>query len=419
MNIKLGYGDSYQCIDIPDNNILDILNANDVEHQFLGTLAVRHAIENPIGDDRLSNKINKSTNKNLKVCIITSDITRPMPSKIVLPLVLEELNLAGVSKENIKIVFALGSHRHQTKEEMISLVGEEIYNTYICEDSTPEDTVRLGITSNQTPIEISKNVAESDFIICLGNVDFHYFAGYSGGAKALFPGCASKNSIEHNHKFMLLDKARPGNIIDNPIRNDIEEVARIIKIDYILNVVLDEHKNIVYAASGNYIKAHRKCCEYIDNMYVKHLDTKADIVIVSQGGLPKDTNLYQTQKALDNASYAVRDGGIIILVGKCTDGLGNETFERYFIESKTSDDIIDKIKNKFELGGHKAAAIAKVLKYSSIYLVSSLDTNLVNKLYMTPFRNVQAAYDAAINKLGNDSKVLIMPYGGSTFPIVE
>lgn len=419
MNIKLGYGSSYQNIEVPDNNILDILHANEVHHEYVGIDAIKHAIENPIGDERLSTKINKLNNKNLKISIITSDITRPMPSKIVLPLILDELDIAGIKSENIKIIFALGSHRHQTKEEMISLVGEDIYNKYKCEDSTPEDVVSLGTTSNNTPIEISKNVASSDFIICLGNVDFHYFAGYSGGAKALFPGCASKNSIEYNHKFMLDDKAHQGNITGNPIRDDIEEVAKIKKIDYILNVVLDEHKNIVYAASGDYIKAHRKCCEYIDKMYIKHLNTKADIVIVSQGGLPKDTNLYQVQKALDNASYAVRDGGIIILVGECRDGLGNETFEKYFLESKISDEIIDKIKNKFELGGHKAAAIAKVLKYASIYIVSSLDKDLVKKLYMSPFDNAQLAFDAAIKELGSNSKVLIMPYGGSTLPIIK
>ncbi len=419
MNIKLGYGSSYQNIEVPDNNILDILHANEVHHEYVGVDAIKYAIKNPIGDERLSTKINKLNNKNLKICIITSDITRPMPSKIVLPLILDELDIAGIKSENIKIIFALGSHRHQTKNEMISLVGEDIYNKYKCEDSTPEDVINFGTTSNNTPIEISRNVASSDFIICLGNVDFHYFAGYSGGAKALFPGCSSKNSIEHNHKFMLDDRAHPGNIFNNPIRNDIEEVVKFKNIDYILNVVLDEHKNIVYAVSGDYIKAHRKCCEYIDKMYVKHLDTKADIVIVSQGGLPKDTNLYQLQKALDNASYAVRNGGIIILVGECKDGLGNETFEKYFLESKTSNEIIDKIKNKFELGGHKAAAIAKVLKYSSIYMVSSLDKNLVNKLYMLPFDDVQSAFDKAMDKLGKDSKVIIMPYGGSTFPIIK
>ena len=154
MNIKLGYGSSYQNIEVPDNNILDILHANEVHHEYVGIDAIKYAIKNPIGDERLSTKINKLNNKNLKICIITSDITRPMPSKIVLPLILDELDIAGIKSENIKIIFALGSHRHQTKEEMISLVGEDIYNKYKCEDSTPEDVVSLGTTSNNTPIEI-------------------------------------------------------------------------------------------------------------------------------------------------------------------------------------------------------------------------------------------------------------------------
>lgn len=141
--------------------------------------------------------------------------------------------------------------------------------------------------------------------------------------------------------------------------------------------------------------------------------------MVSQGGAPKDLNLYQTQKALDNAKHAVRDGGVIILMGSCREGLGEKTFEQWLLEAEKPGDLIERITKDFRLGGHKAAAIAMVLERAQIYLVSDLEPELVKKCFMTPFSNVQAAYEAAVQKLGEDAKVIAMPYGGSTVPRCE
>ena len=190
-------------------------------------------------------------------------------------------------------------------------------------------------------------------------------------------------------------------------------------MDFLLNVVLDEHKQILRAVAGDVTAAHRAGCAFLDTLYRKEIDRRADIVIVSQGGAPKDLNLYQTQKALDNAKHAVRDGGVVILVGSCKEGLGEKTFEAWMTAAPTPHSLIDRIQREFRLGGHKAAAIAMVLEHADIYLVSDLAPELVESLFMKPFPTVQAAYDAAAERLGKDASVLVMPYGGSTLPHVR
>ena len=157
-------------------------------------------------------------------------------------------------------------------------------------------------------------------------------------------------------------------------------------------------------------------CAFLDTLYRKEIQQRADIVIVSQGGAPKDLNLYQTQKALDNARHAVKDGGVVILVGSCKEGLGEKVFEEWMTSAPTPRSLIERIRREFRLGGHKAAAIAMVLERAEIYLVSDLEDDLVRRLFMRPYHSVQEAYDAAVRKCGLAATVLAMPYGGSTLP---
>ena len=192
----------------------------------------------------------------------------------------------------------------------------------------------------------------------------------------------------------------------------------MVGIDFILNVVLSEHKEILRAVAGDVTKAHRAGCAFLDTLYRKELPEAADIVLVSQGGAPKDLNLYQTQKALDNAKHAVRDGGIIILIGSCREGLGERTFEEWMTTAPTADSLIERIQREFKLGGHKAAAIAMVLERAEVDLVSELDDDFVRSLFLVPQPSAQAALDHAFAKLGPDARVLSMPYGGSTLPKV-
>ena len=166
-------------------------------------------------------------------------------------------------------------------------------------------------------------------------------------------------------------------------------------------------------------EAHRVGCRFLDSLYQVKIGKRADIVIVSQGGAPKDLNLYQTQKALDNSKHAVRDGGIVILVGSCKEGLGNPVFEKWMLDAPTPRALVDRIHAEFRLGGHKAAAIAMVRERADIFMVSEMPDTLVKDIFMTPFSSLQEAYDEAIRRLGPDASVIVMPYGGSTLPVLS
>lgn len=412
MHFSFGYGDGEEAVTLPDQNVVDILTPNVIELGLVGEDAVLDALENPIGTPCLKNIVRPGE----QIAIVTSDITRPMPTHLVMPHLLDELYAGGVVPGDITLVFALGCHRKHTRAEMEKLAGARAFSEITCVDSDPEDCVRMGMTQNGTPVDITRAVAEANRHICLGNIEFHYFAGYSGGGKALMPGVSTRAAIRKNHALMVEPAAHAGKLEGNPIREDIEEAAAIAGVDFILNVVLDAHKKIIRAVAGDAIQAHRAGCAFLDTLYRKEIKQRADIVIVSQGGAPKDLNLYQTQKALDNAKHAVKKGGIVILIGSCREGLGEKTFEKWMTESPSPTFMIDRIQRDFRLGGHKAAAIAMVLRDADIYLVSEMSPDLVKRMFLTPFQTAQAALDAAFEKLGADATVLLMPYGGSTLP---
>ena len=412
---KFGFGKGFKQFRIKEENIIMELKQNKVEFDLTGSKEVTRAINNPIGTQRLS----KIVHPGEKVAIVTSDITRPMPSSLVLPIVIQELTDAGIKLEDITVVFALGSHRKQTEEERKYIVSEEIFSKVKCIDSDPDVCIHLGSSNNGTPIDIFETVANADRRICLGNIEFHYFAGYSGGAKALMPGVSSRAAIQANHSGMVKNEAKAGELDSNPVRIDIEEVVKFVPIDFILNVVLDEDKNIIKAVAGHYVEAHREGCRFLDKLYKIQIPERADIVVTTPGGYPKDINLYQAQKALDNSKHAVKEGGIIILLASCNEGLGEEVFERWMLAAKSPESLVDDIQKNFELGGHKAAAIALVLQKARIFLVSDLEKEFVKSLFMEPFADMNSALYTAFNELGENAKVILMPHGGSTLPYLD
>ena len=412
MQYELGFGKGMQTVEIKENCLLDVLLPNPVTKELTGETEVRRALTQPVGSPPLRELVRPGE----KIAIVTSDITRPVPTWRIMPAVLDELYAAGCRAEDLLLVFALGSHRHHTEEEKQHLAGERAWAEIRCIDSDGSDCVHLGVTANGTPVDIFRPVAEADKVICIGNIEYHYFAGYSGGAKAIMPGVSTREAIQANHSKMIRQEACAGRLKGNPVREDIEEAGSILGIDFIVNVVLDEHKEIIRAFAGDVTKAHRAGCAFLDTLYTKPIRRRADIVLVSQGGAPKDLNLYQTQKALDNAKHAVRDGGIIILVGSCREGLGEKTFEEWLTSAPDPHSLIDRIEREFKLGGHKAAAIAMVQERAEIYLVSEMEPAFVRSLFMKPFASAEVAYKAAREKLGENASVILMPYGGSTLP---
>lgn len=233
----------------------------------------------------------------------------------------------------------------------------------------------------------------------------------------MLPGCASRATVRANHAMMVRPEAAAGRLEGNPVRADIEEGAAMLGVDFILNVVADGARHrIVGAVAGDVTAAHRRGCEIVAQRGIVPIERRADVVLVSAGGYPKDVNLYQAQKALDNAAYAVRDGGILILVAECPEGLGNRTFEAWMADADTPDELLERIQREFVLGGHKAAAIAAVLKRASVYLVSALPDELVRQCGMVPWGDLAEALDAAWIALGSEASLLVLPQGGSVLP---
>lgn len=413
MKHTVGIGTRTMDVEVADENLIEVMHANDVSFDAKGAQVVVDALDHPIGTEKLEDIVKPGD----KVCIITSDVTRPLPTAVVLPPVMDRLHAAGIKDEDVLLAIALGSHRPQTEEELEHIMGE-YYGKLKVLNGDSRGLVHVGETSHGTPCDILAEVMDCDVRISLGNVEYHYFAGYSGGAKAIMPGVSTFEAIQKNHSIMVDPAAHSGNM-ESPVRLDLEEACGIVGLHFIVNVVLDEEKQVVYCACGDFIKAQRDACRQLDRLYGCELTEEADIVIVSQGGAPKDLNLYQLQKALDNAKHPVKEGGIIILVGSCAEGLGQSTFEQWMLEASCPQDVVDHLQRDFKLGGHKAASVAQIMLKANIYLVSDMDDDFVKSIFMTPFHSVQEAYDAAKAKMGEDARVLIMPHGGSTLPLMR
>ncbi len=398
----LPYGKSDVQIDISTEYPVKVLKPTTAKKVADEIKVIERALGSPINTRRLS----EMAGKGQKAVIIVSDTTRPTPTAKMLPPLISELKSGGL--EDITIVFGLGIHRKQTEEEKKAILGK-LYGKIKSIESDVNDCVYLGTTSRGTPVEIFKPVVDADMVICTGNIEFHYYAGYSGGAKAILPAVSSKKSIEANHSLMIDPKSSAGRF-DSPVREDLEEAAAMVGIDFVLNVVLNERKEIVFAAAGDCIEAHRKGAAFLDRMAKVRVEP-ADIIIVSPGGWPKDIDIYQSHKALEHAKNAVKEGGSIILVAECKEGYGNRVFEKWLDFDR--DEAIKRFRAGFVMGGHKAALIASLTKRADLYLVSSLPDEMVRRSYFIPAA-LQDALDMALRKYGAGVKIIVIPYGVST-----
>ncbi|GAB4410904.1 MAG: nickel-dependent lactate racemase [Anaerolineales bacterium] len=413
-SVELPFGRGSVSVEIPSGNLIGIFAPRELGQAAVDeAAAVRRALDNPVGTLRLRDLARRGQ----KVAVITSDLTRPCPSERLLPPVLDELAAAGIPDDDIAIVIGLGLHRPMTEGELRDAVGEGVFRRVRVINHDVRDTVSLGRTSFGTPVEVFRPVVEADFRVCLGNVEFHYFAGYSGGAKAIVPGCASEATVTANHAMMVRPEAQAGRLEGNPVRADLEEAAAMVGVDFLLNVVVDGEHRIVQAVAGDARAAHRVGCEWVAQRGKVPIPALADIVLVSAGGYPKDVNLYQAQKALDNAAYAVKPGGIIILVAECAEGCGNRTFEQWMTSGDTPAALLERIQERFVLGGHKAAAVAVVAQKAQIFFVSP-SMAAWRLAGMETYDSLGAALAEAWRRVGRGATVLVLPEGGSVLPQV-
>lgn len=419
MEMKLAYGKEYVVASITDENVKEVLLPVESTGLQDPGAAVRAAMANPIGSPALSTIARDK--RPAKVAIVVNDITRPTPYDVMLPPLLEELREAGIKPEQITLIVATGTHRAHTDEENRRIFGAEVADSIqiLSHDCNAPDLISVGKLSDGTELIINKEVAQADMVITTGLITLHYIAGFSGGRKSILPGVAAKHLIQESHSMMVDPRARTGNYPDNPVHHRMLEAARLAKVDFILNVVTNEQKQIVEVVAGEVEQAWLKGVEVCARLNMLTLKEPADAAIACAGGFPKDINLYQAQKGMDAAAAAVKPGGTIILVAKCPEGLGERTFARWLDEAHCLQDIFDHFDRGFELGGHKAFAIAQVLKDKEVVLVSDLGRELTAKLYMTYAPDLQWAVDYIKDKHGAEYTCYIMPQAGMIFPEVK
>jgi len=418
-NIKLPYGKGFLEVEIPDERLNAILESDINKYKpELGEVdLVREALENPIGTPKLRDMAKGKK----KVVIIASDHTRPVPSKVIMPLMLEEIR-KGNPDADITILISTGCHRETTKEELIEKFGPEIVakekiHVHNCDDESM--LVNIGVLPSGGLLIINKLAVEADLLVAEGFIEPHFFAGFSGGRKSVLPGIASRATVMYNHNAEFIDneKARTGILDGNPIHNDMLYAARAARLDFIVNVVINADKEIIYAVAGDCDLAHREGCRFLEGQ-CKVNKIMSDIVISTNGGYPLDQNIYQAVKGMTAAEVTVNEGGVIIMIAKSNDGHGGEHFYKSFKEEKNVDNMLkvflDTPREQTIPDQWQSQIFARVLKKAKVIYVSDAPDDMVSDLHMIPAHSVEEAIAKADEILGKkNSKITVIPDGVS------
>ncbi len=363
-----------------------------------------------------------------KVVVVTSDITRYTGSEIYLPLLVERLNRQGIPDGDIEILIALGIHRRQTDHEHRKILGPLYERIRVldhdCDD--PDGLVTLGRTSGGVEVSVNRRAMEADRLILTGVIGFHYFAGFGGGRKSLLPGIASRQACMASH-FSVLNPgpgsgrnplAVTGNLDGNPVHQAMLEACAMAPPAFILNTVLSLDKRIIAAFCGHWREAHEAGCRFYRECFSFSLADRADLVIVSCGGFPKDINLIQAHKAMEYASQALKDEGVMILLAECRDGFGNDTFYNWF-RHKRLDEFEAALRERYEINGQTAYSLRAKARRFRIILVSRFPEHQVEEMGMMAAHSLDEALSKAERLLPPDWRALVMPEGGSVLPILR
>lgn len=415
--MELNYGKTKIELSLPEQVRAAVLMPKKAQPLENPQKNIVEALRSPIS----SQPLNKIVKPGETICLVVNDSTRVARTELFLPLIVDELNRAGICDQDISIIFANGSHRPMSEQEMIAQIGEPMalrirhYN----HDSRDENNlVYMGDTKRGTPVFVNKIAAEADRLILTGSVVHHFFAGFGGGRKALVPGVAGWETIRKNHSLLLDPQARSGALQGNPVHEDLLQAAQMLKVDFILNTVLNEDKKIVAAFAGDMVVAHLAACDLVNQLNAVTVDEPADLVIASCGGYPKDINLYQAHKTLDNAMQALKPGGTLILLAECAEGIGSEIFEEWITRYSGFQEMEQALRENFVLGGHKAYTVSRLVKQARVYIMSELDSHPLVKLGFIPVQSVAEALDKVFEAL-NRPKTVIIPQGSLVLPCLN
>ena len=377
---------------------------------------VRIALANPVGTPTLSAMAEGKED----IVIIASDHTRPVPSKIIIPLMLEQLR-KGSPRASITILVSTGCHRASTQDELIAKFGSDIYEneTIIVHDCDSPDMVNLGKMPSGGEIIINRLAVKADLLVSEGFIEPHFFAGFSGGRKSLMPGIASRKTVlfNHNAEFIAHPHARTGIIDGNPIHIDMLYACRVARLAFICNVIINSKKEVIYAIAGDCDLAHAAGRSFLLNRCaVKKIP--ADIVIVTNGGYPLDQNIYQAVKGMTAAEATVKKGGVIIMLAESVDGHGAPEFYKTFSEEKNLDRMLNTFlntpKEKTRVDQWQSQIFARVLQHARVIYISNVQDSIISDMHMTPAHSIAEAIEIAEEMLNNPkASIVAIPDGVS------
>lgn len=409
---------------VEDKNLKAVLNSRTDTYDAGKSEAdlVRDALEHPIGTPRLR----ELARGKQKVVLVTSDHTRAVPSKLTLPILLEEIR-AGNPDADITILIATGLHRPTTEEEQRRMFGDAIVDQekiVVNKAFEDEDFERVCELPSGAELWVNKLALHCDLLVTEGFIEPHFFAGFSGGRKSILPGICNAVTVNENHSYKAIASpyAATGVLEHNPIHEDMVFAARAVNVQFIMNVALNAEKKVIAAFAGDLEQAHLQGVEFVRGL-AQCPSVTGDIVVTSNGGYPLDQNLYQSPKAVATAEACCRDGGVIIMCASCCDGMGGTHFEKLIVRG-TVDEIdayLSKIPPKETIPEMWCAQIfSRILKKHRIILVTNyLDHEMVRKANMIPASSPDEALEMAYGMMGRDAEVVVIPDGVAVLAVKE
>ena len=414
MRLTLPYGRTgMECV-LPDNRNQSILESklDTFRPGLLPEDIVKEALKHPVGTTSLR-RLARGRNS---IVIIASDHTRPVPSKLLMPLLLKEIRLGNPDAE-ITILIATGCHRGTTMDEMINKFGPDIVASerIAIHDCDSSDSISIGTLPSGGQCRINRLAVQADLLVSEGFIEPHFFAGFSGGRKSVMPGVAARETVLFNHcaDFIAHPNARAGILEGNPIHEDMIWAARQAGLAFILNVVINSKKEVVYAAAGAAAEAHQVGCDFL----MKHCGVSAplaDIVIATNGGYPLDQNIYQAAKGICTAESAVKPGGVIIMLAKSNDGHGGENYYRQFKDNRDLSSLLagfmERDPNKTEPDQWQTQIQIRALQKASVIYISDADDQTVRDMHMIPAKSVEEALEKADQLIGHSNgSITVLP----------
>ena len=416
--MELAYGRGFVEFSF-DEGRFSVLSTDRIPKSPLKDFEIGLALDDPIA----SPSIDELVSSDDSVLIVVSDATRATASAQIVNLLSRRLVQAGVSPASMAVIFATGIHRPVTEKEKVELLTPFIVQRLQILTHDAYDQSKLhafGKTESGVTVELNSALQEFSRVFLTGGITFHYFAGFTGGRKSICPGLASAKTIEATHMLALDFESggrkagvSTGALDGNAVHEECERVASLVAPAFSINTIVNEEKQAVRLYAGDWRVAHRAACDYYLDHFSVPIPSKRDIVIVSSGGFPHDINLIQAHKALDMAALACNDGGTIIVLAECRDGLGRPDFLKWFEESN-SRALAARLVNGYEVNGQTAWALLTKAERFRVCLVSELPADDVRRMRMVPVRTIEEALEHAGNGDG-----FIMPRGAAVLPRVE